>query len=56
MAIFEWLVVAWMAFSLMCLLAIGQVLAEIRKHLNRRAAQRALGPAALVGFDGQGLS
>jgi len=43
MVIFEWLLAAWMAFSLMCLLVIGRILAEIRNHLNRSAAERALG-------------
>jgi hypothetical protein len=56
MAIFEWLMAAWMTFTLMFLLAIGKVLAEIRNHLNRSATQRALGRAALPVFDGQGLS
>jgi hypothetical protein len=40
MLIFEGLVVAWMVFSLVLLLGIGQVLAEIRNQLNRKAAQR----------------
>jgi hypothetical protein len=56
MAIIEWLVAAWMAFSLMFLLAIGIVLGGIRNLLNRTGTQRALGQAALAGFDGQGLS
>ena len=45
--IFQWLVVAWMVFSVLLLLAIGQVLAEIRNQLNRRAAQREMGRVAL---------